>query len=993
MGFNGKEKNGYDSRANEMLRGLNNQYRADKFAKKYGKSEEYEKASDGSIQIDISTLSDEEFKELFDSYIASSKMSVDDMTEDSYRSLQYHIVNLQKQSGAMLMTEGEMEKRFADAQKARAVLAALQDDEADGEEANDGDDDGYFGATTEFAQPEAKIKQAYEAEKASSAVAVLDTEEMKALPTEEIAKLSEDEIHDAETLKKRRMTVFSRLKALLRDGEEEEAEEPEVSEIEVYSDAEAEEEHEVEAETVEISLSEMKAEDFFAPREKSKVPETIYPTEEDDLESATTEFISPFTAERAAVAASEMQSTGAFDSAGFEADDTTPEEEMLENHLDDTEELPSYKPGSLADEVDPAEDETPAEVSPEAPVIAGSEEEDTAEDSQIIDAFAPDPVEDRADVPKHIFDDTTVETAETELEEAAEPEEETDKYVSFDQNPEVLQEYKSKYTSVKVRMGISAFLAVLLMVFENIGIFGVKLPDFMLNEAFTVPFEWAVIFLAGALVCDVLWGALKKLVKFEFEPATVTLFAFVFSAAATMTALFTQSEPKFYNFPFVLCVFLNLLALYLSLRKEIFSFKIISASRKKHAVTLMKASDAAPEAEEFAEYLGEKSQFYRAREAEFVDGYFAKKKHAPKMYKKLRVVMPIALVAAVAAAVLSVVLKDAGIYEGILNGYLTFMMGAPVAVFFANELPMYFSTVNAFSHNSAILGDSAPEMMENMSSVTFSDKDVFVPGDSVRVKGVKIVGNNRIDNIIYYATAVFELVGGPLAKTFKQASLEGGSPKSAEIRVISGSGIDATVDGKHVVAGTYDFMDSQCFSPVKEAGDEKWEGKTHKRVLYLACDEKIIAKFYIEYNVNNEFVYLVKKLSKAGICTAIRTNDPCVDLDLFYRNKLTAEHHFGVIKGIGEEEESTNVSASKTGLVAAGSLKGLIKTLLLCDKIRSVQKTNFAIKTVAAVIGILIMGFIIAVDSVSVFAAWSIYFAIYQLLWLVPVYIVSKVSI
>ena len=102
MGFNGKEKNGYDSRANEMLRGLNNQYRSDRFAKKYGKSEEYEKASDGSIQIDISTLSDEEFKILFDSYIASSKMSVDDMTEDSYRSLQYHIVNLQKQSGAML---------------------------------------------------------------------------------------------------------------------------------------------------------------------------------------------------------------------------------------------------------------------------------------------------------------------------------------------------------------------------------------------------------------------------------------------------------------------------------------------------------------------------------------------------------------------------------------------------------------------------------------------------------------------------------------------------------------------------------------------------------------------------------------------------------------------------------------------------------------------------------------------------------------------------
>jgi hypothetical protein len=305
---------------------------------------------------------------------------------------------------------------------------------------------------------------------------------------------------------------------------------------------------------------------------------------------------------------------------------------------------------------------------------------------------------------------------------------------------------------------------------------------------------------------------------------------------------------------------------------------------------------------------------------------------------------------------------------------------------------MYFSTVNAYSHNSAILGDCAPEMMENMSCVTFSDKDVFLPGDSVRVKGVKVVGNNRIDNIIYYASAVFELAGGPLAKTFKQAALDGGAPESAEIRIISENGIDATVDGKHIVAGTYGFMDTLCFNPIKEAGDEQWDGKTHKRVLYLACDEKIIAKFYIEYNVNPEFVYLVKKLSKAGICTAIRTNDPCVDVDLFYKNKLTAENHFCVIKGIGEEEESTSVSASKTGLVAAGSLKGLIKTLIVCDKLRSVQKTNFVIKTVAAAIGILAMGFIIAA-GIPLSAAWSLYFALYQLLWLVPVYVISKVNI
>ena len=969
MGFNGNEKNGYDSRASEMLRGLNNQYRADKFAERYGKSEEYEKVSDGSVQIDISTLSDEEFKLLFDSYISGSKMNLADMTDDSYKSLQYHIVNLQRQSGAMLMTGAEMEKRFADAEKAKAVLSAAEDDE-----------DELFGATTEFIQPEAKMRAAYEpapapvpapeADPIVAHAATLDTEEIRTLPTAEIVMLSEEDIHDAEIIKKRRMSVFSRLKSLLRDGEQEDTE-PEVEEIPV-------------------------PEFTYTPE---PAEEKDIEAEEEDIEGATTEFINPFTISRDDIDASELQATEVFDSVRFEAEETTPEEEMLENRLENTEDLPSYEPEVITDEFEtpevPEAEEIPTDIVPEEPELQLLETKEeitfSAEDSQIIDAFVDAPTE-LADVPKNIFDDTTVETQETEMQEEYEEEEETDNYVSFDQNPEVLQEYRGKYNSVKVRMGISAFLAVLILVFENIGIFGVRLPDFMTNEAFTVPFEWTVIFLSGALVSDVLFGALKKLVKFEFEPASVTLFALIFAAASTMTALFTESEPKFYNFPFVLCVFLNLLSVYFTLRKEIFSFKIISSTKKKHAVTLMKASEAAPEAKEFAEYLSENAEFYRAREAEFVDGYFAKRKHAPKMYKKLRVVLPIVFVAAIAAAVLSIVLKDATLYEGMLYGYLTFMMGAPVAVFFANELPMYFSTVSAYSHNSAILGDCAPEMMENMSCVSFSDKDVFLPGDSVRVKGVKVVGNNRIDNIIYYAASVFELAGGPLAKTFKQAALDGGAPESAEIRIVSENGIDATVDGKHIVVGTYGFMDTLCFNPIKEVGDEQWEGKTHKRALYLACDEKIIAKFYIEYNVNPEFVYLVKKLSKAGICTAIRTSDPCVDLDLFYKNKLTAEHHFCVIKGVGEAEETTNVSASKTGLVAAGSLKGLIKTLIVCDKLRSVQKTNFVIKTAAAAIGVLIMGFIIAA-GIPVSAAWSLYFALYQLLWLVPVYVVSKVNI
>jgi cation transport ATPase len=323
----------------------------------------------------------------------------------------------------------------------------------------------------------------------------------------------------------------------------------------------------------------------------------------------------------------------------------------------------------------------------------------------------------------------------------------------------------------------------------------------------------------------------------------------------------------------------------------------------------MNAHESAQETEEFAEYLSENSQCYRIDEADFVGGYFAKKKHAPKMYKKLRITLPIAFAAAIAAAALSAVFGEADVYRCLVNASVTFMMCAPAAVFFANELPMYLSSLNAYSNNSAILGDSAPEMMENMATVSFTDKDVF-QNDGVRIKGVKVIGNNRIDHIIYYATSVFDIVGGPLAKVFKQASLENSEPESAEVRVISDKGIDAMVDGKHIVMGVHQFMDAQCFNPVREAGDEQWEGKTNKRILYLACNEELIAKFYVEYNVNPEFVFLVKKLAKAGVCIGVRTNDPCVDIDIFYRNKLSPEQYpLRVVKGADMPTDNGVVSA------------------------------------------------------------------------------------
>ncbi len=993
MSYNDKEAvGGFDVTANEMLRRLNNQYKADKFADKYTENAEYLKAEDGSIQIDISTLSDEEFKTLFASYLATSNMNVADMTDSTYKSLQYHIINLQKKSGALLLTGDEMEKHFEEAKMASYAHAYEPEESATMEIpvppkgdifADDGEEE--FGATTEFIMHDSQMFK-------------MLSEEAKPQPIEE-------EKSEADQLKEHRMTVFSKLRALMR--------------------ASATEEIPMGLETSEMTMD----------------IEPAVPVEEEmPEEPATEEFIIPsYIANKAENAAEEFE------------EESTPEEEMLENYLEDTSELEAYVPNTeaaeepenepeeetaeefdeeideeIADEIVPeelpeieefeAEEEIPDEIVPEEPAeyIAaeeieegGFEEEmpeepeeeaenfeeeaqEPVEDAEIIDALAEDESEEGEE--EQIFDEPAEEQAEEE--EPEEDDENVKDYTSFEQNPEIFAAYKKKYTSVRVRMGISIAIAVVLLVLENIGLLGLALPEFFYNRAIMVPLEWTLVFADALLVCYPLFGALKKLVKFKFEPATVTLIAFVLASAATFSVLFTDGDMRFFNFSFAICVLTQLISSFLAVRKEIFTFKVISSVKKKHAVVHMSAREAAAEAQEFKPYISEKSEFYRVDEADFVGEYFAQKKKPSAMNKRLRVIIPVIFAASCVVAVLCAAFLQAGVYESLAFGYLTFVLCAPVVVFFANELPVYLSSVKAYSNNSAILGDSASDIMENMSVLSFADSDVF-KADGVRIKGVKVIGNNRIDHVIYYASSVFDLVGGPLAKVFKQASLESAQPESAEIRVISAAGIDAAIDGNHIVAGTEQFMETQCFRPERDEGDENWEGKTNRRILYLSCNEEIIAKFYVEYSVSAEFVALVKTLAESGICVSVRTNDPCVDVDIFHKNKLDPKKYpICVVKGENETGVKSNVSAKKSGIVAAGSIKGLIKTILICDRLANVVKTNRVVKAVSAIAGVLIMGALVF-TGITLGGAWlwSLYFGLYQLAWLLPVYIISKIYI
>jgi hypothetical protein len=229
-----------------------------------------------------------------------------------------------------------------------------------------------------------------------------------------------------------------------------------------------------------------------------------------------------------------------------------------------------------------------------------------------------------------------------------------------------------------------------------------------------------------------------------------------------------------------------------------------------------------------------------------------------------------------------------------------------------------------------------------------------------------------------------------LEEVFRNAALNAVSSENVQIREICNEGVCAMVDNKNIVIGRPAYMEEQCFETMYEPGDDEYEGKTNKRIFYLACDQFIIAKFYIQYSVSADFLYMANRLLSAGLSISVRTADPCLDDGIFYENKIDPEQNaIRISRACLQDKEEESVPANRAGIVSVGDVKELVKSFLLCKKLESVRRTNLVLNVVASVFAVAVMSLVIFTGNAPEMS--SVYPALYHLFWILPTYFVSKV--
>lgn len=564
-------------------------------------------------------------------------------------------------------------------------------------------------------------------------------------------------------------------------------------------------------------------------------------------------------------------------------------------------------------------------------------------------------------------------------------------YVSPAQNKEIFSEYKKKYGNMLFRFLGALFFLILLFFFENDKLLGISMPALFDREQYPLVytlFDLQLVVLSGAMVWKGIRTGIRALLRLRPVPESITGFLFLACLVYTViiAALCPMHGLQLYNFPIALAVLFELCYEFMNLRREIMSFKIVSSKKLKYAVDAIPQKDGEAERRMFAEYISDDPSLFRIKRTAFVESFFQRTETYPRTQRILRSIIPAVLLLTLAFFAADFILSGE-VYDALTVAYITLLLTLPSCAFIMFSYPMYRASGFAYEKESAMIGEASLGEYADASVVTFDDKEVF-PARGVRVRNVKVYGSNRIDHVIYAAASVFHVVGGPLSDVFETATGELGYAENVKLIRLDRDGIEARVDGGTVLAGRAAFVNRYGYNVSLSESEKSMEETGDACILYIAYENNIAAKLYIQYAVEPDFEAVLKQLYRQGICVGIKTSDPNIDDHLLSCKIKMSKYPVKIIKCAEPKETAIIVDRLSSGIVSKSGAKALLQTLAICDRVLSASRTNNVLGIVSILLGMAAMAFFV-IAGMSITVA-PLFIALYQLFWVIPVVVVAR---
>lgn len=559
----------------------------------------------------------------------------------------------------------------------------------------------------------------------------------------------------------------------------------------------------------------------------------------------------------------------------------------------------------------------------------------------------------------------------------------TDEFVSRNQIETIYTRYAGENRKTRIAFFASVFLACVLLVFENLPLFGVSYGlAFGLGAAGAVLIDAGLLAAVLLLVPETLAAGARALLVPRLEKEALLPVLSFFSFVGILWNLIAGTA--------ILCalpcvVFVSLLLGFRlsELRNETRTFSHLCASGDKLAAEDLPAVYAVEETAALGKRVRD---VMRIKKVGFVGGFFARLRRRIDDYPLHMILLPLAALISFLSTILYAIIAGATSAE-VLSFFASLILSSYTAVFFATRGFAYRNLVRGADElGTAVVGESSAEEYARVNAISFEDVEAY-PSRRVRVRQIKIYENAKLDEILYYMASVFSILGGPLDGVFRVSASELGLSEDVRLTASHEDGFEAEVDGVTILAGKSTFFPKDKIYAYYDGDYAFEEDCGNISVMYVSLDGVISAKFCIEYTISRKFEHDALRLRRAGVSALVRSYDPNISNLLLVRTLRTPGLTIRAVRKKTEQLYDFAESRIDSGLVSTTGSKDLLHTLFLCQNYRRSAGTGRVIKTLSVFLSLLAGALIFA----SVGRFYSVYTAALQLFWLLPSYIAAKI--
>ena len=559
--------------------------------------------------------------------------------------------------------------------------------------------------------------------------------------------------------------------------------------------------------------------------------------------------------------------------------------------------------------------------------------------------------------------------------------------------PEQAEAIKTRYRKEKKtlykRLIGTMILSLLLLFSEHIILLDLQIP--YVSDFFASNIRYYLINLALTIGCFLL--SLKQLLNgargfFTMRPnqhTPIAILSFVnLLYDAALILFFRGTELTTYNFALSVFLTLSIIGDSIRLTKEMLTFDVISDEKEKFS---LEKADASPEISR------EKKALYKrdllVERVSFVGKYFTRTSRRPVAYTEYFIELLVTQVVAIFASILVAFISKST--EQAINTFMfVLFVCIPMQHLISGIYPLGRLSKILYRHNSAIIGETVDNEYVGANTVYLDDIEMF-GHHGVSVSGLRIYNDTDFYDVLYHAHAVFSEVEGPLRYVFENSSHEIQKAENVKIVNIYANGIEALVDSRDkVFIGNINFMRSNGFFPKRNDDDDKKVENGELCILYMTVNGSLCAKFYMKYTITQRFEKFVAEMNENGTKVGIRTLDPNVTERMIGLLRKDKETEISVIRPTLNDLVPLG-RRSDSGIITAKSPHMISRILAQCAYLKRINHLGTWMRVLSMVFGLCASVILVLANALSKVPSLAI--AIYQLIWLIPMFIYTKTKL